>query len=1128
MPPVVAASLQLVVLVDRGFYSHSLTPKLCHLWSTPWYCRQLMEEQALRQPVMVSRLPKFGSRPTGGSTHSVPNGSATPSVPTGGKVLAQVGHNGIVRPTPTLTFKWKGEKVEPDYKLEESRGGAYRPQQQQKAPITVRDIKKPSPPMATVRRSASAVSASSYRTTHHPTPMRPNQGLSNGLMPGPTHSSLSLSSDSLRLLPPDHMVRSQSFSHMTGAAITRSFSFNQELPHPNARHIPPLRSSLTLPPPILNGGRGGKTAIGRAPPAISTPLLPPTNLKKPLLPAPASSKPSALSYRLMRPSLIRQPRPTPIGRAQEEPVKEIGQKEQKEGSQVVSVALSSTERSGSPSTIPQADLPVQTQTEKPREDQARPDQIGTEDVKADSVGLDEARIEDSTVLDQTEHQTLEVEHRLEELQTEDTREEGSRPDSPTKMYPGFDGPESDKPRALDLSAVKTIDPGAEEPSLDESNVDDISGTTDRENVERSPPDQSPDPGPERVGVLPALCVTSITGETLEDMSLSSTSSLEHNDTSEEYMDDFDNFGNGGDIMLLSAHDAELVQSEPLSEDNTPASRHQDACSVTSLHSFLSESVDWGEMGLTGGKEAFSMPGGGVSSDGVFRDGSSLDLSPSDSSGATYMWDDEDGLEPLGGAMIPCGSYDSDLNSMDILNNLENLESCDLDEDDLMLDVDLPEDASLHSEADGRSHWRRRQQQLWGRQEHLHNNNNSDEVLQALACLDVDAVDHVSLDELTLQHIAQDCTSVKNQLLQLKQLLQVEETDCSDEGVSSSEAFTPDPSEDISSDQQVQDLLMEVQKLREELKNKDKIIAQLTQQMQCVPEEASRCSCHLKKPEPQKPETQKSEAQKPEVQKGIRPLHQDGSTQTPWRGHAPQILRPSRGACAPRSHQGALVTPPHSQTLHAPPQHLSSGGVTAVTIVRPQKHQSCPPLCPDLPMTEPGAPQTRPPQHHPLHLTLSGSRVGRGRHAGRTHTERAHRRPAPGPADRREPLPEKDSAVAPAPHPSASATPLPTGATAPLTERVGQRPRQLPPPSRGLPSFSTAPQACIPAPVTALGLPLASGPARSALVPPKWYRHNPPSAPPLSACPARDPDNGPPHTRPLASPTSSRLPKPKSH
>lgn len=44
--------------------------------------------------------------------------------------------------------------------------------------------------------------------------------------------------------------------------------------------------------------------------------------------------------------------------------------------------------------------------------------------------------------------------------------------------------------------------------------------------------------------------------------------------------------------------------------------------------------------------------------------SSVEMSPSNSSGGTYMWD-EDGLEPLGGpGTHPCDSYDdSDLNSM---------------------------------------------------------------------------------------------------------------------------------------------------------------------------------------------------------------------------------------------------------------------------------------------------------------------------------------------------------------------------------------------------------------------------------------------------------------------------------
>jgi len=48
--------------------------------------------------------------------------------------------------------------------------------------------------------------------------------------------------------------------------------------------------------------------------------------------------------------------------------------------------------------------------------------------------------------------------------------------------------------------------------------------------------------------------------------------------------------------------------------------------------------------------------------GDFPHGSSLDLSPSDSSGGTYMWDEE-GMEALGGSEHPCGSFVSDLNSM---------------------------------------------------------------------------------------------------------------------------------------------------------------------------------------------------------------------------------------------------------------------------------------------------------------------------------------------------------------------------------------------------------------------------------------------------------------------------------
>ncbi|XP_042563525.1 serine-rich coiled-coil domain-containing protein 2 isoform X4 [Clupea harengus] len=1048
---------------------------------------QLMEEQALRQPGMVSRLPKFGSRPTGSVTLPGPNGCAAPSAPPVGKVLATVRQNGIVRPSPAMSFKWKGEKAEPDPKVEEGRGGAYRAQQQQQQQqqrALVREIKRPSAPIATVRRPAPSVSTSSYRTGHQPpASMRfvPNHSLSNDLTPGPTHGGLSQSSDSLRLLPLDNMVRSQSFSHMTHVAgsgenpIARSFSFNQELPRPASRHPPSARCTLPLPTPILNGARGVKTGIARGLPAGPS-LLPPTNLKKPLLPGPAPSKPSALSYRLMRPSLIRQPRPTPVGKAQEEPAKE-----QKEGSRGdAPVAPRPTKTSGNPVTTARelSGLP-----DEASENKARPHELRSEH---------QARIEDPRVWEQKEHESLGTESRLDGLRTIGTREEESWPDNPIVEDP--DKAEADEPRAVHLSAIKTraINTRADEPSLE----DEI--TTDREDPLESSPDESCDPRAEAMEELPTLRVTSVTGEPMEEMSLSSTSSLERNDTSEEYMDDFDNLGNGGGILLLPTHDGGLVQPEPLSEDSAPAGRQLDVCSVTSIHSFLSESVDWGEMGLTGGKEAFSVPGRGVLSDGVFRDGSSLDLSPSDSSGATYMWDDEDGLEPLGGPLIPCRSYDSDLNSMDILNNLDNLESCDLDEDDLMLDVDLPEESSLHSDADGR--WRRRQQQLWGTQEHLHNNNNSDGLLQALDGLDVDLVDHVdhvSLDELTLQHMAQDCSSVKNQLLQLRQLLEVEEADCIDEGVSSSGAFTPDSSEDVSCDQQVQELLMEVQKLREELRSKDKMIAQLTQQM-CVPEEASRCSCDLKRTE---------------VQRGTRPLHQDCTTQTPWRGHAPQILPPSRAAPNLHSPQGALVAP-------SAPQEKCSGGVAAV--VRPQKPQSCPPSCPDPPSPDLAAPQ--PPHHHLLDSATGPQLHGkRGRLGAHPKTELAQRRPALAPTERDWPVASPPHRSAPHPNArAASAPPLPT-------ERGGQRPRQLPPPSRGLPCFSTAPEACLPAPGPTPGPTPALATARSSLAPPRGYRQNRLNSPPAACPPARDLENGSPHTHAQAPLTlNSRLPKPKSH
>uniref|UniRef100_A0A672SRT7 Serine-rich coiled-coil domain-containing protein 2-like n=1 Tax=Sinocyclocheilus grahami TaxID=75366 RepID=A0A672SRT7_SINGR len=298
------------------------------------------------------------------------------------------------------------------------------------------------------------------------------------------------------------------------------------------------------------------------------------------------------------------------------------------------------------------------------------------------------------------------------------------------------------------------------------------------------------------------------GPSLEDMSLSSSSSVEHNDTSEEYMDDFDNLGNGGETLLPVLNEG-LDHFGLCKDDNTLISKCNEESSETSLHTFLSETVDWAGMGLAAGKDGFEHET--LSPLGDFPHGSSLDLSPSDSSGGTYMWDEE-GMEALGGSGHPCGSFDSDLNSMDILDNLENVESCDLEEEDLMLDLDLSEDASLHSDTDGTSPYecsekdgwptqRRRRQQLWGRRDQFCRKNRSG-ILQSFDGRKeqgLERSDHVTLDELTLKLMTQDCSSVKEQLFLLKTLLQME-TDSSAEDTL--EANTPSSTDQSLLDQKV--------------------------------------------------------------------------------------------------------------------------------------------------------------------------------------------------------------------------------------------------------------------------------------------------------------------------------------
>ncbi|XP_067093134.1 serine-rich coiled-coil domain-containing protein 2-like [Osmerus mordax] len=549
-----------------------------------------MEEKSLSKPTMVSRLPKFGARPSSGVSSPLPNGPPQPPPPTQeGKTPPPGRANGLLR-TYSFSLKWRkdgvGTSPEDGACLE---GREDKPQFQ--LPLLGKEGKKASPSTPKLQRSASSVSSTSSPKAiprHQPSKASPKTGarlgqspLSGGLKAGLNGSlgsrrsgsgsclvnsgsprsgsrdSLSQSSDSLKSLVLDNMVRSQSFTHFkqipspSSLPMTRSFSFNRavELAKPLANtQLRTPRTTLIKPPQGLANGRlglglggmGGVGSVGSlgglqygrvgSSPLLSTPTpTPPSGLKKPLLPSCVLSKPSALGCRLARPGQAKLQKPLFPGMVRGE-------------------------------------------------------------VRAGAGGV------------------------------------------------------GDPPDKADSPPVSPDPPSASERSGSLS------------------------------GSLRDALSQPCTADGLEDMSLSSASSLERNDTSDEFLDDFDGLGDPG-------------------QGEVPDNRSRGNATEIRLRHFLNETMDWEGMGLTGGQEEGGERGsrGGLSSEeGEFPQGSSLELSPSNSSGGTYMWDEE-GLGGL--ASHPCDSYDNaDLNSMDILNQLGSLDPGDLEEDDLMLDVDLPDDA----------------------------------------------------------------------------------------------------------------------------------------------------------------------------------------------------------------------------------------------------------------------------------------------------------------------------------------------------------------------------------------------------------------------------------------------------
>ncbi|KAM4524664.1 serine-rich coiled-coil domain-containing protein 2-like isoform 2-T3 [Odontesthes bonariensis] len=825
-------------------------------------------------PTMVSRLPKFGSRPrsqtapaatataTAGSTRltngfyhhpgpaEVNNAIAAP--PSSAK------QNGFIRVPGSFSMKWRNESgmAEDGAKggnAAQSRGGfhQYYAQRQQGSPVlSQRDAKKPtasSPSPQSAARSLPASKSGSRgsklsQTTSGPTNgslaskpwsssalrqpqslvrppgSRPTSGLGSRagspLQKKPpasrSHSSESLGSVPSGRLSEGDRFRSRSLTQVRNQpsasssalpcspVITRSYSSNraaQRGPPPAASGQAPSRGSLLKPAVISLAGRAGgirtQTASGKTWVSIPS-ILPPSALKKPLLPSlgPAS-RPTGISYKLSRPSFVKQVRPLRV-------------------------------------------------------------------TQADVCGGEQ----------------------------EVSREPNRRRNS------------------------------LETPSSAENS-----------------PENTPE-APESLLAAPvSQGEVSMVGEMLEDMSLSSTSSLDRNDISQEYMDDFDNLGNGGVGILLSSKndedDSGLDQSCTRFDDDKLA---MDGVTKATGLCFLDDGIDWTGTGERREHRLNQLSHQRRSSQADYHDqgGSSLDLSPSDSCGSagTYMWDEE-GLEPLGGVTTSAsihtnsntthhiGSFDSDINSIDLLNNLD---SCDLADDDLMLDVDFPEDASMHSDADGLSHmaeWRRRQL-CWGTQD-IHNENESDIQCYKLAedpgnkrtdttadgdhVLDLIPTRSACLSPGTLgldaEELAEDCSAVRSQLEFLQRFL-LQEEDVDDDTLTTDTLNPETNNSSHSSDSQVQVLLQEVQQLREELRSRDRTIAQLTLQL-AVPTATTRCCC-LKAAERTDQHTQTSVRESESV-----------ASQTPWRAQVPQVLLSPR-----QDHQEPLTDPDAPPTPAPPP------------------------------------------------------------------------------------------------------------------------------------------------------------------------------------------------------------------
>lgn len=348
-----------------------------------------MEEKAPIKSAMVSRLPKFGGRSSTGCASPLSNGSTQPTTHSQDGKTAPPGTrpNGMIRASP-FSLKWKRDEgtTLSSPTTPTSPGDGVEDKAPLQLPSLAKEVKNGSPGTPKMRRSGSLMVAvsSPKAIPKQSLKMSPKVGIKLGQSPlngGPkmghngcsipsrtgsesrlvrprlgsssprssSQDSLSQSSDSLKTMALDNMVRSNSFTHFkqipspTSQPMTRSFSFNRavELAKPLANtQLRPPRSSFLKPPQLSNGrvglglgglngslgGLGGlqynKTpAVTSSLPTLSIPPGPstPSALRKPLLPSCVLTKSlgssgSPLGYRLARSGQAKQQKPLFPGR----------------------------------------------------------------------------------------------------------------------------------------------------------------------------------------------------------------------------------------------------------------------------------------------------------------------------------------------------------------------------------------------------------------------------------------------------------------------------------------------------------------------------------------------------------------------------------------------------------------------------------------------------------------------------------------------------------------------------------------------------------------------------------------------------------------------------------------------